>query len=138
MNIGVIFARPAFTGLAQAWISQLSKGSLQWDQNVFYTLMSSRKNGAGFADEVQPGSPGSQLLTLAAKDKRLGLVWDGKLLAGVLPTSLFCTGFTFVSGHTASACVCAHCAFGTMMPSTTNVVREIERTDFWHWQMTVG
>ncbi|KAG8463877.1 hypothetical protein KFE25_000045 [Diacronema lutheri] len=99
LNIGVIFARPSAAALAKGWLGRLSVGNLQWDQNVFYEMMASRQGGAGFADDVAPGRPGAALLTPAIRAKRLGLAWDGRLLAGVLPTSLFCTGFTFVSGY---------------------------------------
>lgn len=99
MNIGVVFARPSALPLARAWLDKLNVPSPAWDQNVFFGLMSSRRNGAGFAQNVAAGAPGSARLTARAKAERLGLAFDGSLLAGILPTSLFCTGFTFVSGY---------------------------------------
>lgn len=101
MNIGVIFARPRAEPLARAWVTRLVSGSLQWDQNVFFQLMSSRKDGAGFADQTAHNArlPLPPAFTPAARQKKLGLAFDGTLVAGVLPSSLFCTGFTFVSGY---------------------------------------
>lgn len=100
VNIGVMFARPgAATALARSWLRHLEEAPTKaWDQEVLGSMLH-----YSAAKAAERGDFGAEPVSLeiGAARKRLTLVWGERVVAGVLPSSLFCSGFSTVAGYCA-------------------------------------
>jgi hypothetical protein len=82
-NIGIMLFRPSAAELADEWVKVLDTDDNLWDQNVFNELM--------HRGEVRNHEFNSSV----NREDRLFYGYDGKLLFGILPVSMFCSGHTY-------------------------------------------
>ncbi|GMH36929.1 hypothetical protein BSKO_04802 [Bryopsis sp. KO-2023] len=79
-NIGVLMMRPkeAVLALVEEWLAVLTENDQLWDQNAFNEIF---RKGVGYERNEDPD--------------RLFSAYGDKLMMGILPVALFCSGHTF-------------------------------------------
>ena len=77
-NIGIMLFRKTAKDFAKEWVDVLEADDKYWDQNAFNDLF---RKGFTFTETRRPDN--------------LFLGYDNKLLIGILPVSVFCSGHTY-------------------------------------------
>ncbi|KFM24815.1 hypothetical protein F751_1694 [Auxenochlorella protothecoides] len=115
VNIGVMFLRPRALSFVQEWIANMESDPKVWDQaelnHLFYSNMTS------------------------ARDRSDGLlsIFNGKLVGGVLPNSLFCNGNSYMEETSWDGGLRPYSIHASGIHSATSGKRSrLREWGFWH------
>ncbi|KAL6771842.1 hypothetical protein ACKKBG_A28015 [Auxenochlorella protothecoides x Auxenochlorella symbiontica] len=115
LNIGVMFLRPRALSLVQEWIANMRSDPKGWDQAELTHLFRSN-------------------LTVAPnRSDGLLSIYNGKLLGGALPTSLFCSGQSYKEGTSWEGGLRPYSFHASGIASATSGKRSrLREWGFWH------